>query len=54
MSNTNGACPKLASTTSPGVCSPTVGYRFGYEKITQAFKEYGTGILWLNYLHILQ
>ena len=41
MSNTNGACPKLASTTSPGVCSPTVGYRFGYEKRTRVFKEYG-------------
>jgi hypothetical protein len=41
MSNTNGACPKLASTTSPGVCNPTVGYRFGYEKRTQIFKEYG-------------
>ena len=41
MSNTNGACPKLASTTSPGVCSPTVGYRFGYKKRIQIFKEYG-------------
>lgn len=26
MSNKNGAWPKFASTTSPGVCSPTVGY----------------------------
>jgi len=26
-SNTKGVSPKLASTISPGVCSPTVGYR---------------------------
>lgn len=26
ISNLNGSCPKLASTTSPGVCRPTVGY----------------------------
>ena len=25
-SNMNGVSPKLASTISPGVCSPTVGY----------------------------
>lgn len=28
MSKTNGVWPKLASTTSPGVWSPTVGYKF--------------------------
>jgi hypothetical protein len=28
MSKRKGSWPKLASMTSPGVCSPTVGYRF--------------------------
>ena len=32
ISKTNGAWPKLASTTSPGVCKPTVGYKFGWRK----------------------
>ena len=34
-SKTKGDSPKLASTISPGVCSPTVGYRLrdGYTKM---------------------
>ena len=35
MSYINGFCPKLASTTSPGVWSPTVGYKFGCAKNKQ-------------------
>ena len=39
MLKTKGVCPKLASTTSPGVCSPTVGYRLGckYSLQSKAF-----------------
>ena len=32
MSKMKGLCPKFASTTSPGVCRPTVGYRLGLKK----------------------
>lgn len=34
-SNVNDNSPKLASTTSPGVCRPTVGYnwRLAYKKL---------------------
>ena len=36
-SNVNDNSPKLASTTSPGVCRPTVGYnwRLAYKKTKQ-------------------
>jgi len=30
MSYMNGHCPKFASTISPGVWRPTVGYSFDY------------------------
>ena len=40
MSYINGFCPKLASTTSPGVWSPTVGYKFGCAKNKQREENY--------------
>ena len=40
MSYINGFCPKLASTTSPGVWSPTVGYKFGCAKNKQGEENY--------------
>jgi len=37
MSKTNGACPKFASTTSPGVWRPTVGYKLGWNRHHQSW-----------------
>lgn len=40
MSNTNGSCPKFASTISPGVCNPTVGYNFDYAYKKKKFTKF--------------
>lgn len=39
ISKTNGCCPKFASTISPGVWSPTVGYSFDYTRMQKKNKE---------------